>query len=140
MFKASGGFYNIRAFQRTLNQGHVMRRKKRTQWKLTCVQILPPADAQSGFDPDISKSENRQKLSKNGGKTFLRSPRRHIFINWSNYVHMIYIFWKKFDLGSLIFTHHGKKGFCAAFVKQYHNPNVNDMILFFCQKFWNCST
>ena len=33
MFKASGGFYNIRAFQRTLNQGHVMRRKKRTQWK-----------------------------------------------------------------------------------------------------------
>ena len=33
MFKASGGIYNIRAFQRTLNQGHVMRRKKRTQWK-----------------------------------------------------------------------------------------------------------
>ena len=28
MFKASGGFYNTRAFQRTLNQGHRMRRKK----------------------------------------------------------------------------------------------------------------
>ena len=41
------------------------------------------------------KSQNRQKLSKNDGKTFQRSPRRYIFINWSNYVHMINIFWKK---------------------------------------------
>ena len=28
MFQASGGFYNTRAFQSTLNQGHTMRRKK----------------------------------------------------------------------------------------------------------------
>ena len=33
MFKVSGGFYNIRALQRTLNQGHSMRRTKNTQWK-----------------------------------------------------------------------------------------------------------
>ena len=55
MFKASGGFYNTRAFQRTLNQGHRMRRKKSTKWKLTCVQNSPSADDKSGFDPDISK-------------------------------------------------------------------------------------
>ena len=41
------------------------------------------------------KSQNRQKLSKNDEKTFQRRPRRYIFINWSNYVHMINIFWKK---------------------------------------------
>ena len=35
------------------------------------------------------KSQNRQKLSKNDGKTFQRSLRRYIFINWSNYVHMM---------------------------------------------------
>merc|ERR1712035_193515 len=28
MFQVSGGFYNTSAFQRTLNQGHRMRRKK----------------------------------------------------------------------------------------------------------------
>ena len=41
------------------------------------------------------KSQNRQKLSKNDGKTFQRSPRRYIFINWSNYLHMIIFFSKK---------------------------------------------
>ena len=52
LFKASGGFYNIRALHRTLNQGHRRRRKKYTQGKMTFFQTLPPTG--ESFDPDFS--------------------------------------------------------------------------------------
>ena len=42
MFKGYRDLYNIRASQRTLNQGHRRRRKKDTQGKLIFFQILPP--------------------------------------------------------------------------------------------------
>ena len=37
MFKAFGGFYNIRALQRTLNEGHRMRRQKKNAMKTESV-------------------------------------------------------------------------------------------------------
>ena len=54
MFKVSGGFYNIRALQRTLNQDHRRRRKKDTQGKLIFFKFYHPLAYKSGFDPDFS--------------------------------------------------------------------------------------
>ena len=49
-FKASGSFYNNRALQRTSNQGNrMLRKKKRTQWKVRHVQISLSAEDKSCF-------------------------------------------------------------------------------------------
>ena len=74
--------------------------KTRLLLKNKMVQNVFPSDIPLNCHLDkknffFIKSQNRQKLSKNDGKTFQRSPRRYTFINWSNYVHTRNIFWKK---------------------------------------------
>ena len=44
MFKASGGFYNIRALQRTLNHGHMTRRKKKNAMNAEPMESSPILD------------------------------------------------------------------------------------------------
>ena len=53
MFKVSGGFYNIRALQRTPNYGHTVRRKKKNAMKAEYMEIWVKMEEQSGFDPDL---------------------------------------------------------------------------------------
>ena len=62
MFKVSGGFYNIKALQRTLNQHHRSRRKKDTQGKLIFFQILPPTGPLERFWPRLLYFQKCWKL------------------------------------------------------------------------------
>ena len=85
--------------------------------KIKTVQTVFPSGIRLNCHLDkknffFIKSQILQKLFKNDGKTFQRSPTSYIFINWSNYVHNHDKYFlktmKKCNLGSLIFTHHGR--------------------------------
>ena len=91
MFWVSKTFSNIIQLRTEKTYGHATRQPKDIDKNTVAFDAKT---VQTVFTSDIAlnchlskkmiffiKSQNRQKLFKNDGKTFQRSPRRYIFIN-----------------------------------------------------------